>query len=380
MRIALVVEKFLRSGGGVEYAVWEIAQALLASGDEVHVIAREAEALDGVRLHRVRVSSLWQPWRVWQFSRAAQKVIHAEAFDLVHGFALTETQDVFHAGGGSHEAYLRHGYGSLGAALRRWTPRHRIRLHLERKVARANDTLIQCVSELGAREFQDLYGVGRERIAVVPCGVDSQRFSPSQADSERRGLREAWGGDAGNVWLFPGSGFQRKGLETALAALGACEDPSARLWVVGKDEPSRWKKRARAWGVADRVHFLGRRGDMEKIYNAADGIILPSRYDGWGLVCLEAASCSRPVIMSAQCGASEILSGVACVIDCADDVKAFAAALDHFRDAETRDQAGRAGRGIAEEYGWDRCASSLRDLYGSIPRSRRLSSGSDESR
>ncbi|MEE3328706.1 MAG: glycosyltransferase family 4 protein [Myxococcota bacterium] len=366
MRIALVVEKFSRSGGGVEYAVWQLAQAFRAAGDDVHVIAREGEEQDGTVLHRVSVPTFWQPIRVLMFSRAASRVINQNAFDVVHAFSPTRDQDVLHAGGGSHAAYLKHGYGPVGAWLRRLSPRHRVRLHLEKAVVRDTRQKIQCGSHQGKGEFESLYPLNPERLFVVPYGVDVARFSPDISEEERNALREKWGGDAGTVWLFPGSGFRRKGLDTALLALAATRDTGARLWVVGKDDTRRWERRAQACGVASRVHFLGHRNDMEKLYAAADGMILPTRYDAWGLVCLEAAASARPVITSAQCGASEMLMDVARVVERADDAKAFAAALDHFSDPDSRAMAGKEGRAISEKNGWDRCAYSLRAAYMSI--------------
>lgn len=363
MRIALVVERFDQSGGGVEHAVWQLARWFRAHGDEVHVIAREGVEEEGIILHRVHVSTRWQPWRVWQFSKRVSKLISQNSFDVVHGFALTRSQDIFHAGGGSHAAYMRHGYGRAGRWLRQVSPRHRVRLHLERVIVRDRTQLIQCPSQMVRKEFEEIYALDSKRLFIVPYGVDLERFSPREPSSDRLALREQWGGDRGTVWLFPGSGFKRKGLDTALSALAECKDQDARLWVAGRDRWKSWARRARALGIRHRVHFLGPRTDMERLYSASDGVILPTRYDGWGLVCLEAAASARPLITSGQCGAAEWLSDVACVVPQADDTAGFAAAIDGFSDAKTRWLAGQAGRKIAESHGWDVGASALRREY-----------------
>jgi len=363
MRIALVVERFDQSGGGVEHAVWQLARCFRAHGDEVHVIAREGVEEEGVVLHQVPVSALWQPWRVWQFSKRVSRLIARSDYDVVHGFAHTESQDIFHAGGGSHAAYMRHGYGRMGGWIRQLSPRHRIRLHLERLIVRDERQLIQCTSQMVLKEFAELYAPKSERLFVVPCGVDLDRFSPQEESPDRVALRREWGGDVGTIWLFPGSGFKRKGLDTALAALAQCKDKNAQLWVAGRDRWKSWARRARTLGVRHRVHFLGHRTDMERLYAAADGVILPTRYDGWGMVCLEAAASARPLITSAKCGASEWLSDVACVVPQADDAAGFAAGLDRFSDAGARSVAGKGGRRIAESHGWDVGASALRCEY-----------------
>ena len=363
MRIALVVENFSRSGGGVEYAVWQLAQAFRKLGDEVHVIARAGEDQEGVTLHRVSVPTFWQPWRVLAFSRAAGKVVQQQDFDVVHAFSPTRTQDILHAGGGCHAAYMEHTYGAMGRRVRSVSPRHLVRLHMERQVLLGTAQRIQCVSQQGAREFSQAYSPDPERLFVVPYGVDAQYFSPDAEAGKARAMREEWGGADGTIWLFPGSGFRRKGLTTALSALSLCEDKTARLWVVGRDKTRRWRRKARALGVEDRVFFLGFREDMPALYQASDGMILPTRYDAWGLVCLEASASGRPVITSAQCGASECLGTMARIVDRADDARGFAEALDHFADAGQRARAGEEGRLVAERLSWSDCASSLREAY-----------------
>ena len=370
MRIALIVEKFDEFEGGVERAVWELARWLRENGDEVHVIARAGKNQDGITLHRVLVSRFWQPLRVWSFSKAVGTVVRNNAFDIVHGFCKTQSLDVFHAGGGSHHSYLQHAYGHTGSRLRTFSPRHWLQLRLESQIAKGPQPIIQCVSEMGRREFQDIYDLDDSRLVVIPCGVDPQIFTPAHSSPVRQEIREELHAVDATVWLLPGSGFNRKGVLTAMKALAQTKDASARLWVAGKDDPTPWIRRARKLGVDRKVQFLGRRSDMSQVYAGADGVLLPTRYDGFGLACLEAASSGLPLITSAQCGAAELLSGAGVVIPDANNAKAFAAALDRFSKPEERQKAGDAGRQIAEENSWAHSASNLRSLYVKILKSR----------
>ena len=116
-------------------------------------------------------------------------------------------------------------------------------------------------------------------------------------------------------------------------------------------------------GLEDRVHFLGPRDDIEDLYFAADGVILPTRYDAGALIGLEAAASARPLITSAQCGPSEMLAEAGCVVDVASDAPAFARALDEFASEAMRLRAGRMGREIAESHSWHHCAERLHRLY-----------------
>ena len=366
LRIALVVEVFDASKGGVERAVWELARAFVEMGDDVHVIAREGQEQPGVRLHRVPVPDSWQPLRVWLFSRTAARVIASESFDVVHGFSRTQSQDVFHAGGGSHLAYLKNNYSKMGAAIRRLSPRHRLQMHLERRIVRDPRQRIQCVSEMVRREFLEYYSIDPRRLFVVPYGVDLEQFRPDQTTPTRIQLRNQWGGDPGTTWLFPGSNFRRKGLGTALKALALSQDREAKLWVAGRDRPDRWQKQAAQLGLRDRVYFLGPRKNMEELYAAADGVLLPTRYDAGALVGLETAASARPFVTSAHCGPAELLAEAGAVIQVAEDASAFAAVLDRFADADERARAGRRGRAIAEQHSWRKCAEDLRTVYKEI--------------
>src|SRR5690606_34926878 len=103
-------------------------------------------------------------------------------------------------------------------------------------------------------------GVPAERLHVIPNGVDLERFHPARRAGEGAALRAALG-DPGPVWLLLGSGWRRKGLDTALAALAA--GAPGVLWVAGRDAPGPWRARAQALGLAGRVRWLGARSDAE---------------------------------------------------------------------------------------------------------------------
>ena len=105
------------------------------------------------------------------------------------------------------------------------------------------------------------------------------------------------------MWLFAGSGWRRKGLDTALAALAGAESRNTHLWVAGGDTVKPWQERAARLGLGERVRFLGSRSDMESLYAAADGLLLPDPLrPAFGLVCLEAAASGIPVVTCESAG------------------------------------------------------------------------------
>lgn len=366
LRIALVVERFERDAGGVERVAWELARGLARAGDDVHVVAREAADLAGVFVHRVPVATRFQPLRLLEFSRAARRVVEAQRFDVVHGFARVHVQHLLHGGLGCHAAYMRAAYGPVGAAVRRLTPRHAVILQLERALAGDPRVGIQAISQRVRDEFVGAYGVAPGRFALVPNGIDLERFAAPPSRHECDGLRAALAPGAEAVWLLPGSGFRRKGVATAIEALARSRLPRAHLWVAGRDDPAPWQRRAARAGVKDRVHFLGPRHDVQRLLFACDGLLLPTRYDPGGLVVLEAAAAGRPVVTSAACGHAELLGDAARVVDPADDAGAFARALDGLADAGVRARLGQLGRERVQALDWPGVVARLRREYARI--------------
>jgi UDP-glucose:(heptosyl)LPS alpha-1,3-glucosyltransferase len=371
VRVALVIERF-EPRGGVERVAWQVAHALAAAGDEVHVVARKASASEAVQLHLVRVPSHWHPWRVLAFSNAAARAAPRGAFDVVHSFSRTRHQDLFRAGGGSHAEYMERQYGRPGGGgsglwWRRASPRHRVLLGIERRVFADASQFIQCNSRMVQRELMRRYAIPDERLVLLYNGVDLERFHPSRRATDGASLRAEFGAGDAPVWLFVGSGFRRKGLDTALRALAATGG-DAVLWVAGSDDTKDWRSQARALGVAARVCWLGAARDVAALYAAADALILPTRYDAFANVCLEAAAAGIPVITTASNGAAEVLADGGIIVPDAEDGAGFAQALERLADPAERRKRGAAARAVAERYGWPQHITALRALYARIAR------------
>jgi len=369
VRIALVVERFAREGGGVEAVTHEVARGLAEAGEAVRVLCRECAGAppEGVAVHRLPVPRTWQPARVLAFSAAAARATATLRPEIVHSFSRTLHQDVYRAGGGCHAAYLENRHGPRGARLRALVPRHRVLLAIERRIFANPRQIVQCNSELVAREIRERHGVPPERLVVIRNGVDLGRFHPDLRARARAPVRAELGlPEDALVLLFLGSGFHRKGLDTALAALAGWGAPEAHLVVAGRDDPGPWRRRATALDLGDRVHFLGAEPRPERLYAAADVLVLPTRYDAFANVCLEALAAGVPVVTSASNGAAEVLGDAGIVVERADDAAGFAAALAELADPERRAARACRARGIAEQFGWSRHIESLRELYRKV--------------
>ena len=217
VRVALLIERFGPGIGGVENVAWRVAEGLARAGDEVHVVARRAAPCPGVVLHPVSVPEFWQPLRVCAFSRAAARAAPRGEYDVVYSLARTVHQDLYRAGAGSHLDYLRRRYRFPARQMRRLSPRHAVLADFERRVFGDPSQRIVCNSEMVRGEIERRYRVAPSRLRVIRNGVALERFALSGRERARLRAELASGDDV--VFLLAGSGFARKGLDTALRAL-----------------------------------------------------------------------------------------------------------------------------------------------------------------
>lgn len=360
MRVAVVIERF-GAPGGAESAAQHLVRELARRGVDVTVVCRQAAVAPagGASLLRLPVSNGWQPVRLRRFSRLAAAATR-DRFDVVHGFSRTREQDIYRVGGGCHAAYMERVYRRprLQRAL---SPRHRAILSIEEAVLRDPSQLVQCNAHWVAEELRGRYAVPAERLVTIYNGVDTAHFHPGRRDERGAALRQELGA-ARPLALFAGSGFQRKGLDRALRGL-AESGVDAELAVVGAGDASPYRRLAAELGIAKRVHFLGPRRDLADVYAAADLLVLPTRYDAFANVCLEAMASGLAVATTPANGASELIEpGVNGLLFDADFAPAFAL----LRDPAALRNLGSAARDTARELTWQAHAERVLELYARI--------------
>jgi UDP-glucose:(heptosyl)LPS alpha-1,3-glucosyltransferase len=316
------------------------------------------------------VPRAWQPLRVVAFSRATANAARRGAFDVVHSFSRTRHQDLYRAGGGSHRDYLRRSHSTTGALVRQLSPRHRVLLSIEARVFNDPTQRIQCASRLVADALVDEHAVSRERILLLPNAVDAGRYGALTALEAGRRLRAELDEKAERIWLFPASGWRRKGLPVLLEALARLRDPGLRLWIAGRDDPRPWQRIASGLGLADRIRFLGPRDDLEVVYGAVDGMVLPTRYDAFANVTLEAAASGLAIITTRSNGAAEWLEGGVLLLEGESDPAVLAQAFGALADQERRRDLGERARRMARRLDWTQHVSQLRSEYRRIIQAR----------
>ncbi|MGL5008102.1 MAG: glycosyltransferase family 4 protein [Plesiomonas sp.] len=309
-RLALVRQKY-RPDGGAERFIARALTALSEQNIELNVITRQWHDTVNPNWHIHLCNP--QKWgrisRERGFAHAARQLWQSQAFDLVQSHERIPGCGLYRAGDGVHRQYL----AQRCRTLPRWRgkllyadPYHRYVLQAERDMFTAPELqAVICNANMVKHEIMADFGVAEEKIHVIYNGIDNTLFQPATAQ-QRLQARQALNLHLHHTYLiYVGSGFERKGLATAIAALAGT---NRHLMVIGKDKAEQhYRALAQSCGVAQQVHFFGMQPDVLPFYHAADGLLLPTRYDPFPNVILEAMACGLPVITSTHCGGAEFI-------------------------------------------------------------------------
>jgi D-inositol-3-phosphate glycosyltransferase len=237
----------------------------------------------------------------------------------------------------------------------------------ERLVAQGADRII-CASEGERKLLIEQYGVSPLQTVQVPCGVDTDHFRPRSRAAARRRLRLP--ADEPLV-LYVGRIEPLKGIDILLRA-AAETDGRFHLLVVGGDSKDARRKAelerlAQEMGITERVFFQDAvsHEQLPMYYNAADICVVPSYYESFGLVALEAMACGVPVVASRVGGLLETVrdgeTGYLVPWRCPEP---FAERLEMLLANEPlRRSLGRMARTAVERFRWSEVATRVEDVY-----------------
>lgn len=225
---------------------------------------------------------------------------------------------------------------------------------------------IVAFSEKEKRDIIQFYKVNSDKIILIPNGVDIEKFRPNP----KEGLdfrKELSISDNCFTLAFVGHEFERKGLKFILYALHILvkKGITPHLIVAGKDDPKKVSNILQ--GIEHFVHFVGDRQDINRIYNAADAFVLPSAYETWALVGLEAMACGIPALMTSVGGITEYLKDGQNGFFIRQDPEDIAQKVLLLLENESMRKAmGEKARETALQYSWDRVADKYLELIHEV--------------
>lgn len=267
-----------------------------------------------------------------------------------------------------------------------------VREEVEQEIMRFADHIV-AATPLDKEQMLGLYEADAAKISVIPCGVDLDMFHPIPRQEAKAHL----GGPIADrkMILFVGRLDPVKGLDTLLEAI--CElahrshDTAGHvcLAVIGGDAESASEAMNNAdclddlkarFDLSDLVVFLGSRAQdtLAYYYSAAEACVMPSRYESFGMVALEAMACGTPVIASRVGGLMfTVQDGVTGFLVPEGDPKALAAKLELIlADPALRDRLGQQALIAARSFTWESVAERVAALYDRVLAARALTARS----
>lgn len=369
-RLALVRQKY-RPDGGAERFVSRALEALEDQDLDLSVITREwqGDVNPNWHIHLCDPMKWGRVSRERGFANAARKIWQQEKFDIVQSHERIPGCDIYRAGDGVHRRWLLQRSRLLPAwrGKRLLTDRfHSYVMRAEREMYAAPELKsVICNAQMIKNEIMADFGLPDEKITVIYNAIDNQKFLPA-TEALRHQLRQQFNiPQQAHCLIFVGSGFERKGLEAAIRAVAAT---NSILLVVGQDkDEKRYRGLAQSLGCEQRIRFMGVQKQTLPFYQAADALLLPTLYDPFPNVILEAMSCGLPVITSQTCGGAEFIQqGVNGFVFDALDIASLAESIRELPVVALGSDMATAARARIIEETPARLSGQLLDLYRKI--------------
>ncbi|TFH34083.1 MAG: glycosyltransferase family 1 protein [Anaerolineales bacterium] len=260
------------------------------------------------------------------------------------------------------------------------------RIEIECRLLEEADRIV-AATQAEVAQIQWLYQVSTEQVVVIPPGVDTGRFYPIDRDEAKEFIGLPL---EKNLVLFVGRIESLKGIDTLLQAIAGLNDQGVFdrngvcLAVIGGEadvssdelstEMMRLTLMSEELGLEEVVRFLGKRDQdtLPYYYSAARVVVVPSHYESFGLVALEAMACGSPVIASETGGLAFLIKdGETGFHVPAADIEALKSRLETLlTDDVLQARLGRQAAAYAQSYDWSHISDRILELYSSLlPRS-----------
>ncbi|OBI28385.1 glycosyltransferase family 4 protein [Mycobacterium sp. E2238] len=383
--------------GGLGRHVHHLSTALAAAGHEVVVLSRQPtgtdasthpssdEVVDGVRViaaaqdpHEFSFGADMMAWTLamgHSMIRAGLSlkkrgtnrpwrpdVVHAHDWLVAHpAIALAQFYDVpmvstIHATeAGRHSGWISGAISRQVHALESW-------------LVRESDSLITCSASMGD-EITELFGPGLAGITVIRNGIDAARW-PFAERRARTGPAEL---------LYLGRLEYEKGVHDVIAALPRIRrtHPGTTLTIAGEGTQQQWLvEQARKHRVLKAIRFAGHldHAELLAVLHRADAAVLPSHYEPFGIVALEAAAAGTPLVTSNIGGLGEAVINGRTGVSCAPrDISGLAAAVRTVLDdpAAAQRRARAARERLTSDFDWKTVAGETAQVYLAAKRAER---------
>jgi len=385
MNILQLCIRFPPGPGGAENHVYHISRELIERGHNLQVFTSDLYTeVPFVRIENAQPSYNGIPVRRFR-SYSLGGEMHYVFIPSMLGALLKEKPDIIHT----------HSYGYFQTTAGAFTKKLKntplvITLHFHpswsmwggnkrknlrkfydrifgRSAIHAPDMII-CHTE-NEKKLLSSFSLPDEKIRIIPAGVDFNRFETIPSPKI---FRKAYG-IQDRIVLYVGRLASNKGLAYLIDAMPKIisQFKDTSLVLIGEDEGQRksLENRVKKLGIKDKVIFTGHiKSDevLRSAYSACEVFVLPSEYEAFGIVLLEAMACEKPCVATSVGGVPEVIedgeTGLLVNYAKSDELASTIIAL--LNDEERRIKMGKAGRiRVKEKYTWPKIVNQLEEIY-----------------
>lgn len=311
-----LLSRHVGSKGGLEKWAQQIALGFAKKGAAVTILTEDAKPFDP----SIQVTTLplrrWSPsQKMKEFDQLCLEQQKKRGADIVFAMDRTSHQTHLRAGNGVHAAYLKQRKLYEGfSPLKQWlNPLHQTILSMEKKAFESPDLRVLFTnSDMVKNEILHHYNIPEEKITVIHNGAEHHAMEKDFSiwvERKQKILEELGLSPHDHHFLFAGNGYERKGLSLLLRALPHVKHHDFHLSIVGKDrEICSFMALAQKLGLEKRVGFFGPQESIRPFYQMADTLVIPSIYDPFANVTVEALSMGLFVVSSKSNGGHEVLT------------------------------------------------------------------------
>ncbi len=374
--------------GGLARHVRKLSEALVELGVEVHVLTRGGEQatieeeMAGVQIHRIvepeRPTDLaefvtWVERMNSDMLAAGVELGDRYEFDLVHGHDWLVAGACDHLARRYDTPLVTTIHATEFGRHQGWVDKHpQAHIHgVEKWISNRSDRVIAC-SLFMKEQVSEIFSVEPDRVTVIPNGIDPGDMPAEDPEALAR-LRAEFARPDENLVLLIGRLVYEKGFQLALEAMPEVirQLPDTRFLVAGSGtHEAELHKQAEDLDLMDHGTFLGWIGDdvLHSLYRISDLTVIPSIYEPFGLVALEAMASECPCIAADTGGLREIVpvEGAGLRFRASDPEHLAEAAIQVLGDEDLSRQMVSEGLSHIRLFDWADVARQTLDLYGEV--------------
>ena len=372
--------------GGLARHVQELYRAMAKYGDEVHVITCGSEEDNtfsndrGVNVHRVSVRGprcddfvMWVTQLSFSMLEKAMELLgNGICFDIVHVHDWLAAYPGITVKHGCKIPLICTVHATeWGRNSGLHTDQQRQISDIEWYMCYEAWKVIVCSSHM-SEEVSGIFGLPKDKIEVLPNGVEANQFADS-VENVRRNGKEAFN-EPGRLILYVGRLVPEKGVQVLLDAMPTIirDAPDVRLAIVGTGPAEDMiRSRSNELGIADRVHMYGFVEDevRNELYAKASVAVVPSLYEPFGITALEAMAAKVPLVTSNAGGLDEIVkhefNGLKFAASNVDSLAHNVLRLLTFPELGEH-IVENAYKDVTSNYDWSQIASKTIDIYRNV--------------